>query len=185
MRIGIDVDDTIANTSVLVYSEIEKNFKKFSKVDNLESKIRDMMRGIISDEDRKLIDVSIFSLLKDISIKDDASECIDFLKNNGNEIYIITSRSNEVLQTDAHDLTKKWLDENNVNYNMIICNASDKLDACINHNIDIMIDDSVHICELLNNNGIRSIVFNAPTNIKLETSLPRVNDWIELKAILK
>ena len=66
-------------------------------------------------------------------------------------------------------MTKKWLEDNNIYYdNLILTDAYDKCaktKQCLKHNIDIMIDDSVHICSDCIENGITTIYNSKITSI--------------------
>lgn len=76
-----------------------------------------------------------------------ATEVINLLKQEGNEIYIVTAR----YLTDKDDepgkqmknIVKSWLEENNIIYDELIFSGEDKLQHCIKYNIDLMIEDKV------------------------------------------
>ena len=70
------------------------------------------------------------------------------LKEDGNELYIITARGNYFSHSGSvlsYEENKKvvlnWLEENNVIYDKIIFSPEDKLDICRQNNIDLMIED--------------------------------------------
>ena len=78
-------------------------------------------------------------------------------------------------------MTKKWLEDNNIYYdNLILTDAYDKhakTKQCLEHNIDIMIDDSVRICSDCIENGITTILMDTPYN--KYSKIQRVKSWKE------
>lgn len=89
---------------------------------------------------------------KDYSINIDvrkfASEVIKRLKQDGNEIYIITARGNflshstEVMSIEENrNIVLNWLKINEIEYNNIIFSSEDKLSICLENSIDVMIED--------------------------------------------
>ena len=82
-----------------------------------------------------------------------AKEIIDKLKEDGNEIYIITARwladREDEIGENMRNITKNWLYENDIKYDKLIFTKSSKLQYCIDNKIDLMIeDDSKNINEL-------------------------------------
>ena len=81
-------------------------------------------------------------------------------------------------------MTKKWLDENFIKYhNLILTNAykndkHGKTEKCKDNNIDVMIDDSVHICKDCIDNDITTLLMDTPYNRKVD--IPRVHNWEEI-----
>ena len=74
--------------------------------------------------------------------------------------------------------------ENDIVYDKIIFNAFDKARICKAEGIDILIDDSIKLCEEAKNVGIKAIVFNSIVNKNRETKLKRVNNWKDLEKII-
>ena len=72
-----------------------------------------------------------------------ASEIINKLKDEGNEIYIITARHGEerISTEEIQSITKNWLEENGVIYDKLIFSPEDKLETCLNNKIDVMVED--------------------------------------------
>ena len=111
-----------------------------------------------------------------------SSYYIQKLKNDGNEIYIITGRNNGEYK-EPLKLTKDWLNNYNIVYDRLILtnayNKHEKTEVCIENNIDIMIEDSSSMCLDLIKNGIKVYTMNTPYNQK-ETSFDRVSNWKEI-----
>lgn len=103
------------------------------------------------------------------------------LKEEGYEIFFITARLNNIKNCDAEAITKKTLEENNIPYDKLIVNASDKLKFCKEHNIEIFIEDSYDTCKELQENGIKSYLMTTRMNENIETGdIERVSSWDEI-----
>ena len=59
--------------------------------------------------------------------RENAVEVINKLKNDGNEIIIITARDSE-FHDDPYKYSKDWLDKNNIYYDKLVVNARNKED---------------------------------------------------------
>ena len=110
-------------------------------------KVRDELnKSIITGQDYEVIyklSVQLDELIdkyytKKTYTREFASEVIEKLKNEGNEICLITARNSE--EEPSKDWTADWLKENNIYYDKLIF-TSEKLEYCRNNNIDIMVED--------------------------------------------
>lgn len=76
--------------------------------------------------------------------------------------------------------TKEWLRKNNIYYDKIIFSPEDKLDICINNNIDIMIEDKTDNINKISTK-IPVICFNAGYNeICKGKNIYRVYTWYDI-----
>ena len=76
-----------------------------------------------------------------------SKEIIEKLRKEGNKIYIITARDESGMPEEYYgkmqQLTKRWLDKNEIKYDRLIFSTDkEKLQKCIENNVDIMIEDS-------------------------------------------
>ena len=58
-------------------------------------------------------------MIENVEVKDDVKNTLKTIKNNGNNIYLITAR----FKTDkfsAYDLTKIWLEKNEIPFDELI-----------------------------------------------------------------
>lgn len=116
-----------------------------------------------------------------------ASEVISKLRSEKYQIYIITARgsnlshSNKVMTKEENEKnTKEWLRKNNIYYDKIIFSPEDKLDICINNNIDIMIEDKTDNINKISTK-IPVICFNAGYNeICKGKNIYRVYTWYDI-----
>ena len=142
--------------------------------------IRTGMFDWSNEEELSFYKDNIEGIAKKLKVKEKAKEYIDRLHNDGHLIYIITGRDNGEY-SEPYNMTKKWLDENNIYYdNLILTDAYDihaKSLECLKNDIDIMIDDSVRICSDLITSGITTILMDTPYNRKI--NIKRVKNWEE------
>lgn len=178
MRIGIDIDDTMADTFDYLMPYIAEFFDldiKYLKDNNISySTLPEKMKKRELEFAKKYYD----KVIPNTPFKPKVTEYIDKIKNLGHEIIIITARD-KTLYIDEYKTTIKELKNNNINYDKLICNF-DKAKICETEKIDLFIDDSIANCNKVNQLGIETILFNSKSNIKEKTNLYRVDNWKEI-----
>ncbi|MCI8394791.1 MAG: hypothetical protein HFH86_04870 [Bacilli bacterium] len=152
MRIGIDIDGVLTDIeqwqldygSKFYYEKYRKNIENFKGYETTD--IFNVEQGY-DDEFWKeyFIDYSI-----NVEPRKFASEVIKKLRDNGHIIYIITARgsflshsSNVMLYEENKKIVLEWLKKNDILYDNIIFSPEDKLDICMENNIDLMIEDKL------------------------------------------
>ena len=152
MRIGIDIDGVLTDVerwqldygSKFYYERYQKEIVDFEGYDTNQ----------IFNVDDKLDEEFWREYFKEYSLNVEArkfaNEVIDKLKQEGNEIYIITARgsflshSADVMSVEENQqIVLNWLKNHHINYDKIIFSPEDKLDICKENNIDLMIEDKV------------------------------------------
>ena len=182
MKIGIDIDDVITNTS----ETIEEYVVKDSNSQKLREHMKEIMKGNPSDpEVIEFYMKTYLKVFKKVKLKENAKEVIQRLLDKGNEICLITARGENLeFFRGSEKVTKELLENNNIKYTKIIFNAINKAQLCVDNQIDLMIDDSIEHCEDVKNIGVESIVFTSKVNKAIHTTVERVNNWIELETKL-
>lgn len=76
-----------------------------------------------------------------------AKEIISKLRKEGNKIYIITARDESGMPPEYYgkmqQLTREWIERYEIEYDkLIFAKDSEKLEKCLENNVDIMIEDS-------------------------------------------
>ena len=173
MRIGIDIDDTIVNTSEMCINYVKKLDKKYGE--NIKDIITDNIKNPVVT---LFYDNYLYDVIAHAKLKEDAVKVINELYRD-NEIYFITARSERFIK-DVDNMTKNLLDSYNIKYNKIITGAGKKAELCVENNIDLLIDDSIKHCNNLSNIGIDTLLFNPINNKDIETNLKRVYNWNEV-----
>ena len=173
MRIGIDIDDTIVNTSEMCINYVKKLDQKYGE--NIKDIITDNIKNPVVT---LFYDNYLYDVIAHAKLKEDAVKVINELYRD-NEIYFITARSERFIK-DVDNMTKNLLDSYNIKYNKIITGAGKKAELCVENNIDLLIDDSIKHCTNLSNIGIDTLLFNSINNKDIETNLKRVYNWNEV-----
>ena len=183
MRIGIDIDNVISNFDEMLletYLIHDKELRNTGIINPNAKYIRTGMFDWSNEEELSFYKDNIECIAKKLKVKEKAKEYIDRLHNDGHFIYIITGRDNGEY-SEPYNMTKKWLDENNIYYDNLILTDSYDMHAksleCLKNDIDIMIDDSVRICSDLITSGITTILMDTPYNRKI--NIKRVKNWEE------
>lgn len=124
-------------------------------------------------------------LVMNLPSKKFAAEVVQKLKEEGNEIYIITARKNndEWFPEDlknVEEITKRWLENNHIYYDKIFFDVKNKGNLCKENNVDYMIeDDPKNLKTLIGNTKV--IVFDYPYNRNKEfEKMIRVYSWYDI-----
>lgn len=148
MRIGVDVDGVLTEIERYMWEYGSKYANEWNldiTIDHTEYCTIDIF-GWGEENDNKFWKEIYDDYCTNVSVKRFASEVIEKLKQEGHEIYIITARGHDAY-VDEKDKKKsnkmliKWLKQNKIKYDKLIFTGSDKLDYCIENEIDIMIED--------------------------------------------
>ena len=189
MNIGIDIDNVISNFNEVLLNEFlihDKDLRNSGIININADYITKGMFDWTKEELNEFYMNNIERIAKKLVVLDGAKEYIDKLKNDGYNIFIITGRDNGEY-TNPYEMTKKWLDENNIIYDkLIITSAYDthsKTKVCLKNHIDIMIDDSKRICEDCVINNIKALLMDTPYN--KDSSITRVHNWEEIYEFIK
>ena len=183
MKIGIDIDNVISNFNDTLLTEYllhDKELRNSGIINKNADYIRKGLFDWNENEETNFYKNNIERIAKKLGVIEGAKEYIDKLHDDGHIIYIITGRDNGEY-TEPYNMTKKWLEDNNIYYDdLILTDAYDKhakTKQCLEHNIDIMIDDSVSICSDCVENGITTILMDTPYN--RYSNIQRVKSWKE------
>lgn len=185
MKIGIDIDNCIANfddTLLREYLKHDKQLRNSGIIDEKAKYIRIGMFDWTEEEENNFYHENIEEFAKKLKPLEDASYYIKKLKKEGHEIVLITGRDNGEYK-NPYELTQKWLNKYEIIYDQLIFtnayNKTSKTRKCLEYNIDLMIEDSVEISLDLQNNGIKVFTMNTRYNQK-EENLDRVSNWREI-----
>lgn len=182
MRIGIDVDEVLAN-----FNEALCNFHNSTYNTNLTRKdfkdfyLADAFKCSEEEVKERMQNFFLSPFFKQIKPIEGAKEAIIELSKN-NELIIITARP-EVLRKD----TEEWLESYfPAIFKRVHISQSKfqkglrKWQICKDEKVDIHIDDGLHIIKDCSKNNIKSIVFDNPWNREFTPkNAIRVKDWYE------
>lgn len=166
MKIGINIDNTITEVQEeLNNAAYEYAIKLGKNINNAENSFEDIKNN--GDTYKKKFQFSYDELkyfLKNIQEeitnnavpREKVVEVISKLKKLDHKIYIITARDSE-FHDDPYNLSKNWLDKNNIEYDKLIVNAREKAPVCKDEKIDLFIDDQLNNCLDIAKIGIKTI----------------------------
>ncbi len=182
MNIGIDIDNTITNTlSILkkycaIYNEkvVKRNLKM-----NEEGYASFNLYDWTEEENKDFCNKYLEEVVLKAEVKENAKEVIERLKKEGNTIFIISSRIKPMFKT-PYETTEKYLKEKGIEYDNLLVGTIDKKQFCIEHKIDIMLEDEPHhiipIAEM-----IPVIVFEENYNKQCNgKNIIKVRNWNEV-----
>ena len=192
MNIGIDIDGVLTDLE----NYIKTVGKKYMIENNLgfdDTMNTNSICGFLSKEDsHQFWDTHWEKYATSIKVRENASNIIEKLKNDGNKIIIITARAydSQIVkrgikrQKNMEKLIIKWLDKNNIMYDKIVFSNLNKLKACLNNKIDIMIEDSISNIEQLKNH-MKLLCFDAKYNHSYTNNqIYRVYKWDDVYNII-
>ena len=187
MNIGIDIDDTIANTSqtTLAYAhkyvlEVLKRPIQMNEYtgNSIVSSLKTLLNWT-TEEIYGFWEKHYEIIIKETTPKEFASETIKQLSKN-NKIILITSRL-ELFSNKIEDITKEWLKKNDIYYDKLIMNAEDKLKPIKENDIKLFIDDNCKHCTISANANIKTLMMDTKSNEKLkDEKIIRVYTWPQI-----
>ena len=187
MNIGIDIDDTIANTYDVLFKYVQE-YTIHDIVTDREKANRDIIaqmyytnfRNGDKKQDKEFFDKYYEKTVLKVKPKRNAVENIKKLKEEGNQIYLITARfpSNKF---NIEELTKNWLEKYNIPYDKLILNSQNKVIVAKENDIDIFVDDSIKNCTAMAKAGIKTYMMDTIINKDFESeNIERVYSWPHL-----
>ncbi len=187
MNIAIDIDGVLTDLETFIDQEGEKfyGYKKINKSGyDLDSRFK------VSREERDAFwDKIFYKYVTTISARPNASEITHKLHEEGNKIFIITSRKffpqyGWKTKEEMTQSTLKFLKDNEIYYDEYIETDDPKVEATINNKIDVFVEDSPkNIKELYKVTNV--VIFDSSYNEFLDCSKYHVKDWEEVYATIK
>ena len=183
MRIGIDLDDTITNSSD-IFVEYAKKYNKKKSINheiNIEELDQQLAFGWNHSNQEKFREEYLEKVLRNVSPHKNVVEVLKNISKKGNEIVIITARSNTELE-DMEDITKEWLKEHNIKYHKLIMDSKEKDVVCAQEKINVFIDDNINICQKVYEKlKIPVFLFSTRYNSKkCSNGVFRISNWEEI-----
>jgi uncharacterized HAD superfamily protein len=188
MNIGIDIDDTITNSSNIFI----KYAKKFNKIYNINYNIdeAELNQKKAFGWSRKNQNVFAKRYLKRILQEAEPNagviEGLQYLKKMGYRLVFITAR-NDAEVSGIYELTKQWLINNNIKFDKLIVNCNNKLQTCLDNNIRLFIDDNYNVCkDIWNSKKIEVFLYETNYNKKYDNlNFVKVKNWNEIINLIK
>lgn len=173
------MDDTICRTTEIVHDRLNKYSEELG-INPLD---------IMNDEELKNNFFAIYSedIYENADIKRNVAAVLKRLRNKGNEIYIITSRKDnlESSSVDAHDLCQRWLDKHGIEVDAIITSVygETRADTCKKYDIDLMIDDNPYNFKKIVAVGKKCLLFDDREKYVLKEDY--VSNWLDIEKYIE
>lgn len=184
MKIGIDIDNVISNFNDELLKEYLKHDKELRNtgIINEDVFIRYGMFDWTEKEETEFYKNNIERIAIKLKSIHRATETIKKLKEDGNEIIIISGRNNGEYN-NPYKLTEEWLAKYNIVYDKLILtnayNKEEKANICKENNIDIMIEDSTQTAINIEKVGTKVLFMNTRYN-KNNENFEKVSNWKEI-----
>lgn len=162
MKIAIDIDDTLTNTKqqqIKLWKKYYNNNPHKDYSEKLPQNINEWGDKYIED----FWDTYRELLSFNSSYKDNVSEVIDKLLQDGHQLYIVTSRP-QYKYNNLISKIKKALNDNKIHIDNIYTDIYDKGKFCKDNKFDLLIDDDIKHIKSAQKNGIKTILFNEYKN---------------------
>ena len=188
MKIGIDADGVILDYERVVRAKAEIFDLLELKGNGVVNKEEHHFQKIYNWSETQILDfINKFFMEsnKVTPLVAGAKEVINYLKQDGHELIVITARGGFI--EEMKDAAEEIFAKNNLTFDKIYWKADDKLSICQKENIDVMIDDYYVICEEISRNKIKTLYFRDKDMKKLQENeyLKEVSNWGEIYRYIK
>ncbi len=189
MNYGIDIDDTISKTADK-FIEYGKAFNEQVLKRGYNDKLSQVpdhyylkyIFGWNESEQMKFLEEYGYykKMIENVEVKENVKQTFKTIKEKGNNIYLITAR----FITDkfsVNDLTKNWLEKNDIPFDELIVNADNKAKICKSKKIDVFIDDSYKNCMQVASQGIKTYLMTTELNKNIDSgNIQRIYSWKDI-----
>lgn len=177
MRIGIDIDDTIAETNQSIVREALKYDKNSVKGRGFKNKdaysLMEMFYWTVLDLDGFMQLVRAGKFFTTLDPVEGAVENVNKLYQDGHEILFITRRQNN-FKTKMK--TKKWLKDKGFKYHKLLLGSDEKDEICSDYGIEFFIDNDIKNIVEVSALGIPCVLKGTNFN-KGEEEYKRIESW--------
>ena len=189
MRIGIDIDEVIADTLSVVLKNHNAEFgTAFSRNDFYSYRFWETWGGTREEAIKEIY--SFWSNhIQNVPLMRGALENIYELKRAGHTLYVVTGRQDEFIEE-----TKTWIQKHfpGIFEDIFFTNAyglnkqsRSKAKICKELGIDVLIEDDLdHINDCIQQ-GVRVVLFDSPWNKSASPDVTRVHSWKEIEIMMR
>ncbi len=191
MIIGVDIDDTLTDIRDEVGAAALKYAQSLNKDIDETKVVWDKNNNGSSFKERYNFNYDELlyffgniqeNITKKAKPREDVVDVIKKLREDGHKIYIITARDSE-FHNNPYELSKTWLNKNNIEYDKLIVDARDKAKICREQNIEIFIDDKLSNCLQISNENIVTIRITNYT--EQHQNIVNKKNWKEIYEYIK
>lgn len=189
MRIGIDIDNTITRTSemILKYAQCFGRENDLNIIPDRKAYFIEEALGWPDYMVEKFFTQTLLNIYTNVKPQPMA---LDIIREWSSRHYLILITSRNKYSPGIEQVTREWLARHQVAYHQMVMNTttnlhhSSKVQACLDNQVDIMIEDH-HDLALELSRWLPVLLFSYPYNEHLQVSnVRRVKDWLEVKNIV-
>ena len=167
MILGIDIDDTITNTSKVVNKYLKQEYPEY-----------DDRKLLSKKEYKKFLKKYIKQMRDEYELKNGVKEAWKYFKDNHFKIIIITARCNKYDRQNIKN-TKAFLEKNDLIYDKIYFRQIKKGKIAYKEHVDLFIDDKESVLDNVSLYGINGVC------MKESCKYPSFHDWYQLLDYIK
>ncbi len=167
MILGIDIDDTITNTSIVVNKYFKQEYPEYPNRHLLPKK-----------EYKKFLKKYIKIMRDEYELKEGVKEAWEYFKNNYFKIIIITARSNKYDKNNIKN-TLAFLKNYGLFYDKIYFRETKKGKKAYKEHVDLFIDDKESVLDNISLYGITGVCMGKSNNYQ------SFDNWDQLLKYIK
>ncbi len=173
MNLGFDIDGVISNFTIQFVDIIQKRYGAILTCADMYSYDVSLVLGITKDEVAGIVNET---LKCDLPLNPLAKETLDMLNAEGHDIYLLTARSDELVEH-----TLNWLKQKGIVYKDIFHLTSGKKNL-VDVSIDLAVEDNLEEAIELTRKVKHVLLFDQPWNKtkNVKGLIKRVYDWSEV-----
>lgn len=184
MKFGIDIDGTIKDTTRAAIEVFNRELNQDVKVEHSTDFYLDKVYGLTKEEGKEMwrkLEEEIYELGLPL---EHASSVLNELVQQSHEVFFITARPDI---GNVREITINWLREHGFPYtgDNLIMDSRNKAKVAKELEINLFFEDAPDHLENLIENGIHTIIVDAPYNRQFPESVERITDWLQVYKILE
>lgn len=183
-NIGIDIDNVLTQTTNRTNILIPKYISTLKEKEIYEKNISNIMSSQFPEELKFQLQECFQEVCQSVPLFPHAKEVITKLHNQGHKIIFITARNDELVPNTEKN-TLEYFQKYNIYYDQLLFNNSNKTQACIDNNIDLIIDDSPSVLKSFNSSLTKPILFLNSINSQYREQFTFVQNWQEIAELIE
>lgn len=184
MKFGVDIDGTIKDTTRAAIEVFNRELDRSVKVEDSTDFYLDKAYGLTKQEGQELwrkLEEEIYELGLPL---EHASNVLNELVLQKHEVFFVTARPDI---GNVREITINWLKGHGFPYtgDNLAMNSRDKAKVAKELQIDLFFEDAPDHLENLLEQGIHTVIVDAPYNRQFPDTVQRITDWLEVYKILE
>lgn len=167
MKIAVDIDDTLNVVDRVRYASeyIRRNALPFRLVNADADKLSEAFDWGHEDVVRFIREGGGITAFTDAPARKNAAAVLAEWRAAGHEITVLTSRP-AVFFGNPEKLSRDWLEKRHIPYDVLVAACENKAEYCVQHGIEILIDNNLGHCLAAQESGVYAVLFVGRSNVK-------------------